>query len=142
MKSKHSGLGAVLSGFCAFKCCCILPSLISLLGLTSSGAALFAARWLSPALVVLSVAMLGHSFYSMYVLKCGSRSSRCLTWASATVLILLWSARLAGPALGQGLFHPSERSSVATNGAKGTVSVPDCPCRRVQRSGPENGEMP
>ena len=61
----------------------MLPGLFSLLGLAGTSAALFT-RWLSPALMVLSVASLARSFYGLYVQQRGTRTAELITWGTLT----------------------------------------------------------
>jgi hypothetical protein len=71
----------------------MLPGLLSLLGLAGTSAALFA-RWLSPALMVLSVTLFARSFYGLYVHRRGTRSAEVVTWASSALTVGLWIYRL------------------------------------------------
>lgn len=123
MKDKLSTAGAVLSSLCAFKVCCIVPSLLSLLGLAGSGAALVAARWAAPVLLVVSLLLMGRSFYSIYVLKCGSRASRFMTWASVVTLSVVWTVRLVVPVEG----HAASRGAAVAGRKEAPAS---CPCHR------------
>src|SRR5436305_3724617 len=86
--------GAAVTWLGTFKCCA-LPALFSLMGLAGTTATLVA-RWLSPALALLSAALLARSFYSLYGQRRGSRSSRVTTWVSAALVVVFWSLRLAG----------------------------------------------
>jgi hypothetical protein len=67
---------------------------LSLLGLAGSAAAAYVAGWISPALIVLSVALLGRSFYIVYVQKRGEGAAKVLTWLSAVFVVGFWSWRL------------------------------------------------
>jgi hypothetical protein len=58
----------------------------------SAGAAV--ASWLSPVLIVLSLALLGRSFYILYVQKRGTRLSTAITWLSALFIVGFWTWRL------------------------------------------------
>jgi hypothetical protein len=84
--------GAAVTGLGTLKCC-MLPGLFSLLGLAGTSAALFA-RWLSPALMVLSVTLLARSFYSLYVQRRGTRTAKVVTWASSALVVIFWTYRL------------------------------------------------
>jgi hypothetical protein len=66
---------------------------LSLLGLAGSAAA-SAAGWLAPALIGLSIVLLGRAFYLLYVRKRGSRASTVITWLSAAFVIGYWTWRL------------------------------------------------
>lgn len=132
MRGKLSTAGAVLSGLCAFKLCCVLPSVFSLLGLAGSGAALAATRWVSLALLGVSILLMGRSFYTIYVLKCGSRASRWVTWISAAALVVIWTIRLERPAQSSAPV-PSGQGAAAPKAAPhaGAAEKHDtCPCRR------------
>ena len=59
--------------------------------MAGSAWAAVAVGWLSPVLVVLSVALLGRSFYVLYVLKQGSTPVKVLTWLSATFVVGFWT---------------------------------------------------
>jgi hypothetical protein len=48
----------------------------------------------SPALIALSVLLLGRSFYILYVQKRGTRPVRILTWLSAAFVAGFWTWRL------------------------------------------------
>ncbi len=49
------------------------------------------AGWMSPALIGLSVVLLGRSFYVLYVQKRGTFPVKVLTWLSATFVIVFWT---------------------------------------------------
>lgn len=53
-----------------------------------------AAGWLSPALIGLSIAFLGRSFYIIYAHKRASRAVKVLTWLAAMFIIGFWTWRL------------------------------------------------
>jgi hypothetical protein len=71
----------------------MLPGMFSLLGLAGTSAALLT-RWLSPALMVLSVTLLARSFYSLYGQRRGTRTAEAITWASSALVVLFWMYRL------------------------------------------------
>jgi hypothetical protein len=48
-----------------------------------------------PALIALSVVLLGRSFYILYVQKRGTRPVRILTWLAAAFVIGFWTWQLA-----------------------------------------------
>ena len=50
--------------------------------------------WLAPVLIVLSLLLLGRSFYILYVHKRGTRASAIITWLSAGFVIGFWTWRL------------------------------------------------
>jgi hypothetical protein len=121
-------VGAVLSGLCACKVCCILPSLLSLMGVAGSGAALAATQWLSVALLGISALLMGRSFYTIYALKLGSPASRWMTWLSAVSLTLVWTIRLAPAAP----TRPPARTEMVAHSPAGSSAEPKtCPaCRK------------
>jgi hypothetical protein len=49
---------------------------------------------MAPALIALSVVLLGRSFYILYVQKRGTRPVRILTWLSAAFIIAFWTWQL------------------------------------------------
>ena len=56
------------------------PCVLALLGLAGTATASFVTGWLMPAMIVLSILLLGHSFYILYVKRRGSRATaRLLT---------------------------------------------------------------
>ncbi len=67
---------------------------ISLLGLVGTATASMVAGWLLPALIVLSILLLGRSFYILYVQKRGTRVSAVVTWLSAVFVVGYWTWRL------------------------------------------------
>jgi len=50
--------------------------------------------WLAPVLIGLSVLLLGRAFYVLYVLGCGNRASKIITWLAALVMVGYWTWRL------------------------------------------------
>jgi hypothetical protein len=54
------------------------------------------ASWLAPALIILSVLLLGRAFYVLYVQRRGNRTSKILVWMSAVFVIGFWTWRLLG----------------------------------------------
>jgi hypothetical protein len=128
MKEKLSSALAVLAGAAASKACCILPALLSVSGLAGTAAAGFANRWLAPVLALVSLTLLGRSFYNLYVLRRGSRFSRVLTWTSAAIIVLVWGVRLAEPALAARAGDESAAPFIAARDA----SRPKC-CTVKQR---------
>lgn len=132
MKGKLSTAGAVLSGLCACKVCCILPSLLSLLGVAGSGAALAATQWVSVGLLGVSVLLMARSFYTIYVLHLGSPASRWMTWLSAVSLTLVWTIRLAQAAP---TAAPARTEMVSHSPAAPSAEPKTCPACRSGRKG-------
>lgn len=66
--------------------------MLSLLGL-AGGAAASVAGWLSPVLIILSLLLLGQAFYTLYVLRRGTRASAVITWMSAIFVVGYWTWR-------------------------------------------------
>ncbi len=52
------------------------------------------AGWLRPALIGVSVLLLGYSFFVLYVLRKGNRASTVLTWLSLVFVIGFWTWQL------------------------------------------------
>ena len=71
--------------------------MVSLLGLVGAGMESMVARWVLPILIVVSVLLLGRSFYILYVKRCGNRASAVITWASAVFVVGYWTCRLVFP---------------------------------------------
>lgn len=67
--------------------------MLSLLGL-AGGAAASVAGWLSPALIALSVLLLGRAFYVLYVKGRGNRVSAVITWLSLVFVAGYWTWHL------------------------------------------------
>jgi predicted permease len=57
---------------------------------------LVVADWVLPALIVLSLLLLGRSFYVLYVLKRGNRVSVVITWMAALFVVGYWTWRFGG----------------------------------------------
>jgi hypothetical protein len=49
--------------------------------------------WLAPVLIVVSVLLLGRSFYILYVRRRGSRATMIITWLSAVFVVGYWTWR-------------------------------------------------
>jgi hypothetical protein len=62
-----------------------------LLGVAGSAWAAVAVGWLSPVLIVLSIGLLGRSFYVLYVRKQGTGVAKVITWLSACFIVCFWS---------------------------------------------------
>jgi len=52
--------------------------------------------WLLPVMIVLSILLLGRSFYILYVLRRGNRVSTIITWLAALFVVGYWTWRLVG----------------------------------------------
>jgi len=63
----------------------------ALLGAVGSVTATVVAGWISPILNVLSIGMLGRSFYVIYVQKRGTRVVKVITWLSAAFVVCFWT---------------------------------------------------
>jgi hypothetical protein len=50
--------------------------------------------WLAPVLIVLSLLLLGRSFYILYVQRRGTRATTVITWLAAAAVIGYWTWRL------------------------------------------------
>jgi hypothetical protein len=61
------------------------------LGVAGSAWAAVAVNWLSPVLILLSVSLIGRSFYVLYVQKRGTAVVKVLTWASAVFIVCFWT---------------------------------------------------
>jgi hypothetical protein len=59
-----------------------------------SAAATVVANWVSPVLIVLSVVLLGRSFWVVYVQQRGSAVVKVVTWLSALFVVGFWSWQL------------------------------------------------
>ncbi len=49
---------------------------------------------MQPVLIALSLALLGRSFYILYVRKRGNRASLVITWFAAAFVVGFWTWRL------------------------------------------------
>jgi hypothetical protein len=49
------------------------------------------ASWLKPVLLVLSVLLLGRSFYILYVQRRGNLASTIITWLAAAFVVGYWT---------------------------------------------------
>jgi hypothetical protein len=58
--------------------------------------ALLVADWVLPVLIVVSILLLGRSFYILYVQRRGNRVSMVITWLSALFVVGYWTWRLLG----------------------------------------------
>jgi len=54
---------------------------------------MWVAGWLAPVLIVLSVLLLGRSFYVLYVKKRGTRITAIITWLSLAFVVGYWTWR-------------------------------------------------
>jgi hypothetical protein len=52
------------------------------------------AGWFAPVLIGLSVALLGRSFWLLYVKKRGTLAVKVLTWLSAAFIVCFWTWQL------------------------------------------------
>jgi len=52
------------------------------------------AGWLSPVLIVLSLLLLGHAFFVLYVQRRGTAVSTVITWMSALFVVGYWTWRI------------------------------------------------
>ena len=50
--------------------------------------------WLMPVMIVLSILLLGRSFYILYVQRKGTRLTAVVTWLSAAFVVGYWTWRL------------------------------------------------
>lgn len=52
------------------------------------------ADWLAPAMIGLSLLLLGRAFYILYVRRRGTRATAVITWLSAGFVVGFWTWRL------------------------------------------------
>jgi hypothetical protein len=64
---------------------------LALLGFAGTATAALVTGWLMPVLIVLSILLLGRSFYILYVKKRGTRVSTIITWLSAAFVVGYWT---------------------------------------------------
>ena len=83
-KVSRSGL---LSGLVSLPWCCIVPGILSLVGLGSVGLARVVAGQLMPFFLIIGALLLGRAYYLLYVKHEGNRFSRVTTWVSTTLVI-------------------------------------------------------
>jgi uncharacterized membrane protein len=55
------------------------------------------AGWLLPVLIVVSILLLGRSFYILYVQRRGNLASEVITWLAAIFVVSYWTYRLMDP---------------------------------------------
>jgi hypothetical protein len=67
---------------------------LALLGLAGSATASLVVNWLAPVLIVLSVVLLGRSFYILYVKRRGTRAAAVITWLAAAFVVGYWTWQL------------------------------------------------
>jgi len=67
-----------------------VQSLLALAGGATAGVA----GWLAPVLIVLSVLLLGRSFWTLYVRRRGTRLGAAITWLSALFVAGYWTWRI------------------------------------------------
>jgi hypothetical protein len=65
---------------------------LALLGVAGSAAA-GVAGWLSPVMISLSILLLGHAFFVLYVRRRGTRATEIITWLSALFVAGYWTWR-------------------------------------------------
>jgi hypothetical protein len=70
---------------------------LALLGLAGTATAAFVSHWVGPVLIVLSVLLLGRSFYILYVKGRGTRVTTVVTWLSAVFVAGYWTWRFLDP---------------------------------------------
>ena len=94
MKAQLSGGQAVATAWVGtLKLCCVLPALLSVVGVAGAATALLM-QWLAPVLALISGAALAYSFHTLYVRRRGSRLSLVTTWLSAVSVVGFWTYRL------------------------------------------------
>jgi hypothetical protein len=64
------------------------------LRLAGSATATLVWSWLAPVLIVVSLLLLGRSFFILYVRGRGSRATAVVTWLAALFVVGYWSWRL------------------------------------------------
>ena len=87
------GLAVTAAWIGTLKLCCVLPALLSVVGL-AGGATALVLQWFAPALALVSAAALSYSFHTLYVQRRGSRFSMVTTWLSAVSVVGFWTYRL------------------------------------------------
>lgn len=93
-KKIHSN--TLLGTLFALPWCCIVPGILSLLGL--AGVTVATSRALAgqfmPVLLGISLVFLGRAHYLLYIKKQGSRLSHVVTWVATSLAITVWAIRL------------------------------------------------
>jgi hypothetical protein len=67
---------------------------LALLGLAGTATASIVSGWLAPVLIVLSLLLLGRSFYILYVLRRGTLATTIITWLAAAFVVGYWTWQL------------------------------------------------
>lgn len=96
-KLKGAGAAPAISPSLVFSIpwCCVLPAVLSALGLGSAVAARWAAWKLNPIFLILAVLFLGRAHYLLYWKGRGNAWSRRLTWGATALVLALWIPRAA-----------------------------------------------
>ena len=84
----------VKSIFSSIPWCCVIPGVLSVLGLGGAFFARSVASKLNPVFFFVSVFFIGRAHYLIYRRGKGNRLSVALTWASTLLVAWLWLPRL------------------------------------------------
>ena len=84
---------SITGGLFALPWCCIIPGILSLLGLAGVAMARTVTEGLVPYLLVASVLFLGRAHYLLYIKHHGNRTSHIVTWAATLLALTLWGVR-------------------------------------------------
>ena len=84
---------SVMGGIFALPWCCIIPAVLSVLGLAGVAVAREVTGALVPYLLAISVLFLGRAHYLLYIRHHGNRVSHIVTWVSTVLALALWNLR-------------------------------------------------
>lgn len=91
MRERTSSLAAVLT---AVPWCCLVPAAFALAGVAGAGVARLAAVQVMPALLGVSILMLGRAHYLIHLRQQGSPWSRRIVWIATALVAVMWGPRL------------------------------------------------
>ena len=72
----------------------VLNGTSALLGVAGSVTATAVSGWIAPALICASVALIGRSFYVIYVRGMRTRATVVITWCALVFMVGFWAWRL------------------------------------------------
>ena len=72
----------------------VLNGTAALLGVAGSVTATAVSGWIAPALICASVALIGRSFYVIYVSGIRTRATVVIAWSALVFMIVFWTWQL------------------------------------------------
>ena len=88
----------IVGGIFALPVCCIVPGVLSLLGLAGVTVAMsrIVAQGFMPLLLTISLIFLGRAHYFLYIKHEGNRMSHTVTWISTALALTVWGVQWFG----------------------------------------------